>query len=408
MKKMTRFILIGLIGMSSFCLGQEKEGDFSLKFGGYINYSVIYDSRQNVALRENHFMVYPKPEIIKNGEDINKVSTLQSTSIMTRINMKVTGGKFLGAKTTGFLETEFMGNSETDVNGLRIRHAYVDLNWGEWSLLMGHYWNPLFIVENFPDVVGANGGAPFQPFARNPQVRLTYQTKELKAVFTACTERDFTSTGPKGTSGEYLRNSKIPQLGFVLQTNIGNHLVGVAGEYLSLMPEPVSSANFKSTNRVNSFAGLMHAKFVFDKFVVKGEAIYGSNLTNYVMMGGYAVKSEDPITKIKEYTPLRYFTYWLDMYYGSDFQVGLFIGNTKNLGAADNIVGDYYARGNDIDNLLRISPRLLYKEGNVKFALEYEYTKAGYGTNDLKGKVINIKNVANNRIMLGVYYFINY
>lgn len=401
------FVLVFVMGMGNCIRGQEKD-EFSLKFGGYVNYSIIYDSRQNIALRENHFMVYPKPEVIKNGEDINAVSNLQTTSIMTRVNMKVSGGKFLGAKSTGFLETEFMGNSETDVNGLRIRHAYVDLNWGEWSLLMGHYWNPLFIVENFPDVVGANGGAPFQPFARNPQVRLTYQTKEIKAVFAACTERDFTSTGPKGTSGEYLRNSKIPQLGFALQTNIGNHLVGIAGEYLSLMPEPVSSANFKSTNRVNSFAGLFHAKLVFDKFVLKGETVYGSNLTNYVMMGGYAVKSEDPVTKIKEFTPLRYFTYWIDMYYGKDFQVGLFIGNTKNLGSADEIKGDYYARGYDIDNLLRIAPRVSYKEGNVKFAIEYEYTKAGYGKNDKNGKVTDLTNVANNRIMFAAYYFLNY
>jgi len=174
------------------------------------------------------------------------------------------------------------------------------------------------------------------------------------------------------------------------------------------MPEPVSSANYKSTNRVNSFAGLFHAKLVFDKFVFKAETIYGSNLTNYVMLGGYAVKSEDPVTKIKEFTPLKYFTYWIDMYYGTDFQVGLFIGNTKNLGASDEINGDYYARGSDIDNLLRLAPRISYKEGNVKFALEYEYTKAGYGKNDKNGKASDLTNVANNRIMFAAYYFLNY
>jgi hypothetical protein len=407
MKKSLLFVSVFTILLGISTKGQEKE-EFSIKFGGYVNYSLIYDSRQNVALRENHFTVYPKPEIIKNGEDINDVSSLQATTILTRVNMKVTGGKFLGAKTFGFLETEFMGNSETDVNGLRIRHAYVDLNWGAWSLLLGQYWNPLFIVENFPDVVGSNGGAPFQPFARNPQVRLTYQEKGVKAVLAACSERDFTSTGPKGVSGEYLRNSKIPQIAFALQTNIGTHLIGIAGEYLSLLPEAVNSNNFKSTNRVNSFAGLFHAKLVFDKFVIKGETIYGSNLTNYVMLGGYAVKSEDPVTKIKDYTPLRYFTNWIDMYYGSNLQVGLFIASTKNLGSADEIKGDYYSRGYDIDNLLRIAPRVSYGEGNVKFALEYEYTKAGYGVNDKNGKVTDIKNVANHRIMFAAYYFLNY
>lgn len=97
--------------------GQEKE-EFSIKFGGYANYSLIYDSRQVVALRENHFNIYPKAKVIKNGEDLNAVDNLQATAILTRVNMKVTGGKFLGAKTLGFLETEFMGNSESDVNGL--------------------------------------------------------------------------------------------------------------------------------------------------------------------------------------------------------------------------------------------------------------------------------------------------
>ncbi len=266
----------------------------------------------------------------------------------------------------------------------------------------------MFIVENFPDVIGANGGAPFQPFARNPQIRFTYKLNDLRFAFTLGAERDFTSLGPKGATNEYLRNSKIPLIGFSILKNFENNLLGIAGEYKSLLPEPVSQANYRNRNRVNSFAGLVHGKIIFNDLTIKGEVIYGSNLSDYVMMGGYAVKSEDPITKIKEYTPLRYFTYWLDVYYGTNLQFGLFVARTKNMGSKDEIKGDYYARGTDIDYLLRISPRVSYKEGNVKFALEYEYTKAGYGKNDKNGKVYDISDVANNRIMFGAYYFFNY
>lgn len=406
MKIKVIFVLITL--MVEGLIFAQNNDEYSIKFGGYVNYSLIYDSRQVVALRENHFTIYPKAKMIKNGEDLNAIDNLQATAILTRVNMKVTGGKFLGAKTTGFLETEFMGNSENDVNGLRIRHAYVNLTWGNLSLLLGQYWNPMFIVENFPDVIGANGGAPFQPFARNPQIRLTYEFNGLKFSSILGAQRDFTSLGPKGATNEYLRNSKIPLIGFSILKSFDNNLIGIAGEYKSLIPEPVSSANYKSKNRVNSFAGLVHGKLNFNDLTIKGEVIYGSNLSDYVMMGGYAVKNEDPVTKIKEYTPLRYLTYWLDVYYGKDLQFGLFIGRTKNMGSSDEIKGEYYARGADIDNLLRIAPRISYKEGNVKFALEYEYTEAAYGKNDKNGKVFDLTNVANNRVMFGAYYFINY
>ncbi|MFH0736501.1 MAG: hypothetical protein V1773_17910 [bacterium] len=399
--------IITLLPQKSF--SQTETNDFSIKFGGYVNLQAIYDSRQVVAVREGHFLLYPKAVVLNSkGEDINKIDNFQMAAIQTRVSAKVTGGTFLGAKTSGLVEVEFMGNSDADVNGLRIRHAFVDFKWSAVSLLVGQYWNPLFVPESFPDQIGSNGGAPFQPFARNPQIRLSYQLGNLKTIVAAAAERDYVSIGPKGSSNEYLKNSKIPALYLQFQLKENEHLFGLSGEYKSLLPTAVTSKNFISTNKINSYAIAGFSKFVFKPFVIKLEGVYGTNLANYTMLGGYAVKQIDTVTQIENYTPIKTFSAWIDLIFGNELEFAVFAGYTKNLGSDDKIVGNYYSRGSDIDNVFRVAPRIQYKEGNVKLAFEVEYTSAAYGKKDLYGKVSNTTNAENIRVYTSVFYFLNF
>ena len=68
-----------------------------------------------------------------------------------------------------YIEAEFFGTSDADLNGFRLRHGYLKLDWPHSELMVGQFWHPMFVTESFPDVVSFNTGAPFQPFNRSPR-----------------------------------------------------------------------------------------------------------------------------------------------------------------------------------------------------------------------------------------------
>lgn len=385
---------------------QNNNEEIKVKFGGYVNWTAIYDSRQVVAAREGHFLLYPKDEQISiTGKDLNNINNFQMAVIQTRASSKITGLKFLGASTTGMIEAEFMGNSDADVNGFRIRHAFIDLNWGDYSLLMGQYWTPLFITDMYPDQIGSNAGVPFQPFGRNPQIRLTYKTGSLKTFFALVSQRDYTSTGPNGSSSQYQRNAVLPDFHYNVQFTGDSYLFGLGGEYKKLMPGTDAKSNYSSDQKLDSYAGIAFLKLMFAPVTFKVEGIYGSNLTDYAMLGGYAVHSTDTLSNTISYSAIKTFSVWSELCYGKSVEVGIFGGFTKNLGSDETVNGAYYSRGSNINYVTRIAPRIQYKEGNTKTSFEIEYTTANYGTPDNYGKVSGDRNISNLRVYTSVYYF---
>jgi hypothetical protein len=159
MIKQVKFGLLLLILSSLTIQAQEKKETpkFGISLSGYVKTDMFYDTRQVVSIREGHFLIYPegpKPDI--NGNDINSKDHFNILSIQSRFTGRITGPDLLKAKTSALLEADFFGNENlnfSDVNGLRLRHAYVKLNWSTTELLVGQYWHPLFVPECFPDVI---------------------------------------------------------------------------------------------------------------------------------------------------------------------------------------------------------------------------------------------------------------
>lgn len=406
MKKYIFTIFFFSMLITAFAQNTE-ESSWGIKWSGYVNFTGIFDSRQTVAAREGHFFLYPKPELLDaNGKDLNAVPNYNMAAIQTRLTGKITGPEFLGAKTNGVIESEFMGNSDADVNGVRIRHAYVNLTWGSTSLLLGQTWNPMFITENYPDQIGSNGSSPFQPFGRNPQIRLTQQIDNFRIIAALVSQRDYPSTGPNGSSTEYLRNAAIPGMHLQLQLKAGPHVFGGGGEYIVIRPTLKSSKGLYSDETVPTYGAMGYAKFVFDKLTLKLEGVYGANMFDATMIGGYAVKSIDDNTKIEKYTPIKVYSAWGEISYGKEFEVAVFGGYTKILGTVDENCGIYYAREkNTIDNIFRVAPRMQYTSGKVKFSFEVEYTSAGFGTPDKTGEVKDAIKVANTRVYFSTFYY---
>ena len=393
------FLLAGL------ALGQAADQDFGIKFSGYVKTDFMFDSRQTVSAREGHFLLYPAPESKdQNGDDKNAVPNLNILAVQTRLKGTITGPDAFGAKTGGVIEAAFFGHSNSDVNGFRLRHAFLKLKWTNKTLLMGQFWHPMFVTDCFPGTVSFNTGMPFQPFSRNPQIRLTQSAGNLNIMIAAIAQRDFASTGPDGTSSKYLRNAAIPNMHLQLQVKNDKSIIGAGVDWKTLKPRLETPLGYKSTTRVNSLSFIGYARINLPKITWKIEGVYGQNLTDHLMLGGYAVETVDAKTKEETYMPTKLYSLWTDISGGKKVGLGCFAGIQKNLGTDKQLL-DIWGRGTDIDMLYRISPRIMWNSGKTRFAVECEYTGASYGSMDEKGKVQDAEFVNNLRMLFGAYYF---
>lgn len=426
---MKRIILLFLVFSSLHSLAQEKkdESKFGVSFSGFVKTDVFYDSRQTVSIREGHFSLYPQPENLDiNGVDINAKDHVNILAIQSRLTAKMTGPDVLNAKISALIEADFFGNENgnfADVNGLRLRHAFVRLNWEKTELLVGQFWHPMFAHECFPDVVSFNTGAPFQPFARHPQIRLTQKMNRISLILAVAEQRDFTSTGPDGGNSKYLNNEVLPDLNMHWQYkgkwNEKNELLlGIGLEFKTIVPrlsfqydqfvnDGIDTTYYAGDNKVSSYALSLYSKVKTPKIIWKAHVVYGSNMTEFAMLGGYAVSAVPNPAQLKyEYTPTETFAVWSEIATNGKIQAGLFGGFTSNLGTAEDNLGVYYSRGANIKSVYRISPRIVGNFEKLRISTELEYTVAEYGTADKQGLVNNnLSTVSNIRLLMAFYYF---
>jgi hypothetical protein len=281
------------------------------------------------------------------------------------------------------------------------------LEWPKTSLMIGQYWHPLFQADCFPGTISFNTGAPFTPFSRNPQVRLTKKAGSTAITITAYGQRDFVSSGPDGTSNKYLRNSGLPAMNLQLRVVGGEIFTGWAGIDLKrLKPEIRTSANVRTDETIESISTFATMKIKTRPVSISLMGIYGQNVSDLAMIGGYAVKEiTDQVNQFRTYSNLNTTSYWADITTnGEKIVFGLFTAFSKNLGAGHQITETIYGRGNNIDHLFRVSPRVTVIEGRLSFGMEFESTTAAYGIIQHNGNVDNTNNITNLRILLSSCY----
>lgn len=417
----------------------EEKKDFGIKFSGFVKNDFIFDSRQTVAAREGHFLLYPTNEKLdEEGKDINAKPNVNFLAIQTRLKGTITGPDAFGAKTSGIIEGAFFGHSNSDVNGFRLRHAFLKLKWEKTELLIGQFWHMMFVTKCYPATVSFNTGAPFQYFTRNPQIRISQHINSFTFSGALITQRDFTSPGGSQT----LRNAVLPDIQAQI-TYTSNEMLfaGIGAGYKQVVPRLETDSLYKTTEAVGGLTAQAFAKISTSPITFKIQGTYTQNGYDGLFIGGYAIKSiTDPIRDYRNYTTINTMSLWSDIHTnGKKIQFGVFVGYTQNLGSTEEIEAltsiDKYARGysitkkvtedlsvvgNDvvttkettitkqeyITNVYRVSPRIIFNSGKTRFALEIEHTGAAYGNAvDNKGIPQNTKMIINNRILLGVYYF---
>jgi len=411
MKKICGMVVF-VIGFCLTALAQEEESqDFGIRFNGYVKNDAFFDSRQNVTAREGHFLLWPKPEAPDaNQQDVNAHPNFNILAVQSRISGTITGPEALGAETSGKIEGDFFAQANDNINLFRLRHAYVRLSWENTQLLTGQFWNPMFVTSCFPGTVSFNTGVPIQPFSRNPQLRLTQNFGDFEIIAAALAQRDYPSRIDETVSSKFLRNSGTPDMHLQVHYNRPKLNMGAGLAYKTIVPRLVTEEEIKTNKAVDGLSAIAFARLSLNPITIKIQAVSGQNATDVLQISGFAVESIQDDTDKRSYLPLRNMSLWTDIHTnGGPFQFGVFAGYTKNRGTKQNIINDpdlIMGFGKNIASLYRISPRILYSSGKLKFGLECEYTSATFGDDyNQKAIPINTNTVGNMRVLLSTYYY---
>ena len=414
--KMKYFLLLFTLAIGQVKAQETEEKKIKFEASGFIKSDIYYDTRQNVEALEGVLHLFPKDESFDaNGKDINDHGSFNIIDISSRVRGKVTGPDVFGAKLTGLMEVDFTGGADGFTSRVRLRHAYSKLNWENTEILFGREWHPMFVKEVYPSVMSLNTGIPFQPFNRSPMLQISHQINDFKIIGAVISQSDYASKGPDGKSSKYIKNSNIPNLHLQLQYNPGDLLIGIAADYKCIRPRLTvdtslsSGLTYVTDEKLNSYAGMAFLKYQKSKLTIKGKAIYGQNLSENIMPGGYGVSSIDSVSGIEKYSPFNHFYAWGNIIYGDQTKLGLLGGFTKNLGANDQLVDTKrtYGMALNVDYFYRITPTITHKIKNFMLALELEYTVAAYGDMDINdyGKIKDSHEVSNTRILFSVFHF---
>ena len=380
---------------------QNKSFDYS--FYGFVRGDLYYNTRSNMENVDGLFYLYPRdisPDA--DGKDQNATPNSSFYTFTTRLGLNIKGPDIGSAKASAKIESDFGGTSNI-VFMLRLRQAYVKLDWDSGSsLLLGQTWHPLF-GEIIPDILNLSTGSPFQPFNRSPQLYYQYNNGGLKLKASAIYQLVYSSNGPLGNSQSYLKNGILPEIYLGADYKNNNFLIGAGVDMLSIKPRLQSVVNnntFLVNERATSLSYDLHATYTHDKLKVSAKSLLASNLSHTVMLGGYGITDINSRTGEQKYTPFRHSTSWLNLVYGKKYQGGLFAGYTKNLGTSKELVNNTkYGMGLDMDQLTNFSFYLKHNLPHWSIGLEYTLTTAWYGeTNLTNGKVINTHDVSNHRI----------
>lgn len=400
---MKKYILSAICLMTvSSSFAQMK--DFKFKFYGQIRTDLYYNSRANEETVDGLFYMYPKDKVRdEDGNDLNSTPNSNFYTLYSRLGVDVAGPKLGTAKTSAKIEADFRGTGSS-YSVIRLRHAYLNLDWGKSALLLGQTWHPLF-GDVSPQILNLSVGAPFQPFSRAPQIRYRYTHKNLQLTGAAVWQSQYLSQGPAGKSQEYIKKSCMPELYIGADYKNGGLLAGAGIELLSLKPRTEAiggnGKKYKVDERITTLSYEAHIKYTNKDWFVGAKSVLGSNLTQASGLGGFGIKSVDNRTGEQEYTPIRVSSSWLNVVYGRKWKPGIFVGYAKNLGTSDELVSDkLYGTGTNLDQLMTAGAELTYNVPHWKFGLEYTLTSAWYGSLDRSnGKIKDTHAVCNNRIV---------
>lgn len=144
----------------------SAESRWDLTVGGFIKFDMGYATQgvnadYNKAARGS-YGVYESRE--------DEYGSLFAAGGETRLNFAVKGPDAWGAKTSGFVEAEFRGQSG-DYGEFNLRHAYMRMKWPNDTITIGHTWQKWgYLPTHSSILLGVNMLEAFLKGKRQPQI----------------------------------------------------------------------------------------------------------------------------------------------------------------------------------------------------------------------------------------------
>lgn len=379
---MKRFLSVFILaaftaGMASGA--EKKDSRVQFKFGGRLDAQVFTDTYASKASYNGIFYYFPlAPEYNKYGDDIRRESSLRFGVANTRLSGTVTAVDILGATARAFVETDFLGSGNV-FGVLRLRHAYISLDWKRSQLLIGQTNNLAVPEEIFPNTVAHGCGTPINPLSRIPQIRFTQRLGDIVRLTGALGMY-------AGAEGEAQSYGMIPDI--ALRLTVGDpkgSMIGFGGGFKSIRPRNLTADSVRTFKRMAAFNASMFGLYTFGGgHRLSAFAMWGQDLSTLNMLGGYGPRLREVADGDLDYgyTATQAVAVWLN-YEGKEmkrWQPGFFVGWTKNLGTGKEIdLAKAAIPDKGIDWYFRLSPRLWYNYWKLSFGLEYMYSLASWG-----------------------------
>ena len=426
---------------------------------GFIRNYFTYDSRESISGTGDMYNYQPKDESWNQTpeeaavsgverQDLNAQSTFRFLALTTRIGLNIVGYKWGNTEFSGKIEADFFAGLTGNVHKvggvaqLRLRQACVTLGWDSLKmgkdyarvdLTLGQTWHPM--AADLCDVIALNSGAPFGPFNRSPMVKMDARLgKYITLTAAGLWQTQYLSTGPLGQTGEYMLYGKTPEAYLGLSVHDKGWIARVGMDVVSISPrqqgtvtgQDGSAVKVKVNDRITTVSPFAYLQYKKGEFSFKAKTIFAQAGEHMNMDGGYGV------SKVNEdgswnYTPIRTSASWISLVYGGKvgsqedkhpqkLQGILFAGYIKSFGTkkalydadGDGVADQIYtARPNNMNQMYRLSPTLLYTVGKFQLGLEYEITSVQYGkgvnaSNGLADKDLHW--VTNHRVQLMTKY----
>ena len=405
-----------LIGFLLLCLPlvaicQEVKKENPVSFYGFVRNDFYLDSYKGVNAFQDVFYLFPSfIGTDANGRDINRQTTANLLSVVTRGGISIVGPDLFGAKTTGCLEVDFAGKPEIFL--VRLRKAFTLFTWTKTKLLVGQTWHPFFSGDAFPRIGALNTGSPFQPFNRSPQVRFDYQAGGFTFSATGLYQQQYLSVGPIGASNTYKRDAVVPETVLSFEYNKKGWNLGAGIDFNRIKPRVSTTGTdakiYVTDQCLNSTSLVGYGKYTVGKMMMLLKGYYGQNMAHLTMIGGYGVATYDPETGRETYTNYSSYSTLLNITYGNKWKPGLLLGYLENLGSSSPVANkagkaDVWGLGTNIMNMYRISPSISYSVPRFLLTAEYEKTTAAYGVGDFNfsnGLYAQNHSVTNNGLRL--------
>lgn len=411
---------------------------------GFVRNYFNYDSRNTYTVVGGEYNMIPYDEKWNMAEseaqensleraDLNAIPKAQFQALTTRIGLNLEGPDVLGAHSSGKIEADFGGFSTNNMV-LRIRHAYLKLNWENeqgvrQELLAGQTWHPLS-GDIMPEVLGMAAGAPFRAHSRTPQLRYIFTEGRLGFTAAALYQLQYMYNGPSYSAGtwsstastSFANNAIVPEVFLGVQYKDDHIYTQLGSSCQTLRPRYFGVKNGYQVpvdELLTSFTPTFYFQYSEKLFSAKFRTMLASNTSHVNQLNGYGVTNvlEDGTW---DYAPLRATISYLDLAYGKKYRANLFFGYMKNLGAdqdlynfgtAEAVRHLIFMKGGDnfthLNSVWRIAPSVSYNLAHFNFGIEYELTACTYGDQAANGSILlndNLHKVTNHRLCALIKY----